>query len=137
MGLPWPPLPEPGEQCHLCKHKFRNQITPKYMYAQVGGVSICPLIPPGLPDVNGVHRLVQDPLNLCHWWVVIALPWGNIGYDLSWGPGGSVFFISSVPGFSFFGSTHFVLCKENYINQNICGVTPFAVASGGATTIYW
>lgn len=137
MGFPFPYPDDPGAPCGLCKHLFPDLITPLYLYAKIDDVVICPLSPPGLPDVNGVHRLEQDAIVPCIWLLQIMTGWGLLIYELDWIPLNSVFSAGIAGGLSLFGNWTGANCTEFFANQNICGVTPFAAGHGGTAEIFW
>lgn len=137
MGLPFPPPWVTGRPCYQCPGLFDPAKTPKYIYAVCQFITFCPDPPPALLDPNGLVRLTQDDILPCVWHIEIDKNGITLDFELDWENGWSVFWIADSLMRGYFGSVPPVCCVEHFINENVCFVTPFAVAFGGRVDIFW
>ncbi len=129
MGLdPEFPNYEAGVDCAVCKSVIFNEVTPKYIEANVQGVLPCPT--PPLVFTNGVYQLPQTAPCL---WNLILPGLINVAYQLNIG---SSTFSVTAPPFIFFVEQIFVNCQTSFTNTAVCGVGG-AIASGGTAEVFW
>lgn len=128
MGTPPDdPKYEPGDECPTCNISLFGGVTPKYVEAELIGVTQCPAFP-AIPP-NGIYLLTQSAP--CIWQAAVGIwlmRWSLL--EISSG-----FRINSHPFEAFF---HFplIVCHHQFTNQRlVCGGTNAGV--GGFANIFW
>lgn len=129
MGIdPENPDYEPGIDCPTCKSVIFDEITPKYVEANVVGIVLCPGFV--VPTPNGVILLTQT--GPCQWvggfngWAYLySLTFINSTFAISAGP--SICFTHTIA----------VICQSAFTNQNAACALPFSVGLGGTANVFW
>lgn len=137
MGEPFPPPWEAGASCGLCVDILFNGRTPKFIYAFVQGVTLCPQEPPIPPSPNGVVRMTQLAISPCWWTASKVEDIYNYGYDYFFTLGISAMYITDISGFGCFASSGPPVCQNSFSNQLICGPPHFPAFSGGTVDCFW
>lgn len=129
MGLdPEFPDYEAGVDCGSCHASLFDNVTPKYVEANVAGGADCPGSPFTFSD--GVFLLTQS-VNPCLWIGTVA-PWA-VQWQLR--VADSIFSIS-LPGAFWFFDQILSTCQTSFANSNVCGVG-LAEGFGGTAEIFW
>jgi len=129
MGLrPDYPDYEPGIDCFVCNDLLFNGVTPKYVEADISGISKCL---PELPDPpNGTFLLTQQA-NPCVWLLTAA----GMSYVWELRIDRSLFYVI-IAGGQWFNSEVMHTCFDAFVNQNVCGVGA-VYGENGYGLCYW
>lgn len=129
MGTnPETPNYEPGNKCVYCWEILFNDITPKYVEADISGIEKCI---PAFPDPPNGTFLLEQQVNACQWRYAVGpiiMTW-ELRVDESR-------FIILAAGAIWFNSIVGDTCIDAFVNQNVCGVGP-TLGENGYALCYW